>query len=234
MPTFYPGQTDYLDQLNALVPFVGAGSGKFSAGTATNPVITFSTSDQCGWYLDAVNQPALATSGVRRLYITATGILTVLSGATITGNFTTSGPTNAANISSDQTSGLITIGGTAGTGTITLGQSTAAQIVGVATGITTTGVTKTLNIGTGGAVGSTTSITIGSVSGTTAVGIGTAPSVSAVLDIQSTVRGVRFPNMTTTQKNAVATPAAGLVVFDTTLGKLCVYTGSAWQTITSV
>jgi len=40
--------------------------------------------------------------------------------------------------------------------------------------------------------------------------------------------------MTTTQKNAVATPAAGLVVFDTTLGKLCVYTGSAWQTITSV
>jgi len=27
---------------------------------------------------------------------------------------------------------------------------------------------------------------------------------------------------------------AGLVVFDTTLGKLCVNTGSAWQTITSV
>lgn len=38
--------------------------------------------------------------------------------------------------------------------------------------------------------------------------------------------------MTTTQKNAL-TPAAGWVVFDTTLGKLCVYTGSAWQTITS-
>jgi len=39
-------------------------------------------------------------------------------------------------------------------------------------------------------------------------------------------------NVTTTQKNAL-TPSAGWVVFDTTLGKLCVYTGSAWQTVTS-
>jgi hypothetical protein len=39
--------------------------------------------------------------------------------------------------------------------------------------------------------------------------------------------------VTTTQKNAL-TPSAGWVVFDTTLGKLCVYNGSAWQTVTSV
>ena len=67
------------------------------------------------------------------------------------------------------------------------------------------------------------------------VGIGTsAPNASAILDAQSTTKGVRFPNMTTTQKTAVATPAAGLVVFDTTLAKLCVYSGAAWQTITSI
>ena len=67
------------------------------------------------------------------------------------------------------------------------------------------------------------------------VGIGTSsPSASAILDAQSTTKGVRFPNMTTTQKNAISSPAAGLVVFDTTLAKLCVYSGSAWQTITSV
>jgi hypothetical protein len=69
----------------------------------------------------------------------------------------------------------------------------------------------------------------------TGFGIGTSsPSTSAILDAQSTTKGVRFPNMTTTQKNAIASPTAGLVVFDTTLSKLCVYTGSAWQTITSV
>jgi len=67
------------------------------------------------------------------------------------------------------------------------------------------------------------------------LGVNTAsPHASAQLDVQSTTRGVRMPNMTTTQKNAISSPGAGLMVFDTTLGKLCVYTGSAWQTITSV
>ena len=65
------------------------------------------------------------------------------------------------------------------------------------------------------------------------VGIGATANASAILDAQSTTKGVRFPNMTTAQKTAIASPAAGLVVFDTTLAKLCVYTGSAWQTITS-
>jgi hypothetical protein len=40
-------------------------------------------------------------------------------------------------------------------------------------------------------------------------------------------------NVTTAQKNALSA-VSGRIVFDTTLGKLCVYTGSAWQTITSV
>jgi len=67
------------------------------------------------------------------------------------------------------------------------------------------------------------------------VGIGTvAPNASALLDVQSTTKGVRMPNMTTTQKNAIVTPAAGLMVFDTTLSKLSVYSGVAWETITSV
>jgi hypothetical protein len=67
------------------------------------------------------------------------------------------------------------------------------------------------------------------------VGIGTtSPSASAILDVQSTTKGVRMPNMTTTQKNAISSPVAGLMVFDTTLAKLCVYSGSAWQTITSI
>ena len=67
------------------------------------------------------------------------------------------------------------------------------------------------------------------------VGIGTSsPNASAILDAQSTSKGVRMPNMTTTQKNAISSPAAGLIVFDTTLAKLCVYSGSAWQTITSI
>lgn len=67
------------------------------------------------------------------------------------------------------------------------------------------------------------------------LGIGTSsPSASAILDAQSTTKGVRMPNMTTTQKNAIVSPAAGLMVFDTTLAKLSVYSGVAWETITSL
>jgi hypothetical protein len=66
------------------------------------------------------------------------------------------------------------------------------------------------------------------------VGIGTtSPNASAILDAQSTTKGVRMPNMTTTEKNAISSPAAGLMVYDTTLAKLCVYT-TAWETITSL
>ena len=44
---------------------------------------------------------------------------------------------------------------------------------------------------------------------------------------------VKFKNVTTADKTALVVDA-GTVVFDTTLGKLCVYTGAGWETITSV
>jgi hypothetical protein len=56
---------------------------------------------------------------------------------------------------------------------------------------------------------------------------------SSRLTINSTTQGFLPPRMTTTQKNAISSPAAGLVVYDTTLNKLCVYT-TAWETITSI
>jgi hypothetical protein len=65
--------------------------------------------------------------------------------------------------------------------------------------------------------------------------IGTTTDVaSSILTINSTTKGVLFPRMTTTQKNAISSPATGLVVYDTTLNKLSVYTGSAWETVTSL
>jgi hypothetical protein len=65
--------------------------------------------------------------------------------------------------------------------------------------------------------------------------IGTTTDVaSSILTVESTTKGFLPPRMTTTQKNAIATPAAGLVVYDTTLGKLCVRGAAAWETITSL
>lgn len=41
------------------------------------------------------------------------------------------------------------------------------------------------------------------------------------------------PNATTAQKNAITGASTGRVLFDTTLQKLCVYTATGWQTLTS-
>jgi hypothetical protein len=53
-------------------------------------------------------------------------------------------------------------------------------------------------------------------------------NASAKLQVDSTTRGLLPPRMTTTQKNAIATPAAGLIVYDTTLNVLTYYNGTTW------
>ncbi|AWI25625.1 hypothetical protein [Flavobacterium pallidum] len=56
------------------------------------------------------------------------------------------------------------------------------------------------------------------------IGIGTTtPDASSILDIQSSTQGLLPPRMTTSQRTAIASPANGLVVFDTTLGSLYHY-----------
>ena len=56
------------------------------------------------------------------------------------------------------------------------------------------------------------------------VGIGTtSPAASSILDISSTTQGMLAPRMTTAQKNAIATPANGLLVFDTNLKEFSYY-----------
>jgi len=65
--------------------------------------------------------------------------------------------------------------------------------------------------------------------GGTKLGASSAPVASALLEMVSTTKGFLPPRMTTTQKNAIATPASGLVVYDTTTNKLCCYNGSTWN-----
>ena len=60
---------------------------------------------------------------------------------------------------------------------------------------------------------------------------GAAADASSLLDVQSTTRGFLPPRMTTTQKNAIVTPATGLMVYDTTLTRPCFYDGTTWITL---
>lgn len=65
---------------------------------------------------------------------------------------------------------------------------------------------------------------------TGSVGIGTtSPNVNSLLDVTSTSKGVLIPRMTKLQRDAIATPATGLLVFQTnqTPGFYW-YTGTQW------
>ncbi|MBK7175265.1 MAG: hypothetical protein IPH84_19065 [Bacteroidales bacterium] len=55
---------------------------------------------------------------------------------------------------------------------------------------------------------------------------GSTPDNSAMLDVKSTTQGFLSPRMTTAQKLAIASPATGLLVFDTDLNQFQVYTGA--------
>jgi hypothetical protein len=54
---------------------------------------------------------------------------------------------------------------------------------------------------------------------------------SAQLQVNSTTKGFLPPRMTTTQKNAISSPATGLVVYDTTLSGIALYNGTNWQNV---
>lgn len=61
------------------------------------------------------------------------------------------------------------------------------------------------------------------------VGIGTTtPNSSAALDITSTSKGLLIPRMSSSQRTLIASPAAGLQVYDTDTNGVWLYNGTAW------
>lgn len=51
---------------------------------------------------------------------------------------------------------------------------------------------------------------------------------SAMLDINSTEKGLLIPRMTTTQRTSISSPAQGLLVYDTDYNQFWFYDGSVW------
>ncbi|RYZ47844.1 MAG: hypothetical protein EOP49_20180, partial [Sphingobacteriales bacterium] len=65
------------------------------------------------------------------------------------------------------------------------------------------------------------------------IGMGTtAPNASAILDLTSTSRGLLTPRMTAAQRNAIAAPANGLLVYQTDGVRGFYYFDATWKAIT--
>ncbi len=65
--------------------------------------------------------------------------------------------------------------------------------------------------------------------GTVSVNNFASAAASACLDLTSTTQGALLPRMTTTQQNAISSPATGLTIYNTTTNTLSTYNGSAWN-----
>jgi hypothetical protein len=63
------------------------------------------------------------------------------------------------------------------------------------------------------------------------VGIGGTANAAAILDAASTTKGFLPPRMTTTERNAIVTPPAGLVIYNTSTNVLNFYNGTAWAAV---
>ena len=114
-------------------------------------------------------------------------------------------------------------GGNGGTGGIKI----SVYASGITSGSIGTGATGNLAYynASGSAISPSTLVSIS----TSSVGIGTtSPSSTAALDITSTTTGFLPPRMTTTQMNAITSPAAGLTIYNTTANSLYTYNGSSW------
>src|ERR1700675_2110510 len=64
-------------------------------------------------------------------------------------------------------------------------------------------------------------------------GIGTTtPNASSLLDVTSTTKGILVPRMTKTQRDAIVSPATGLLIYQTnnTPG-FYYYSGTAWTAV---
>ena len=79
-----------------------------------------------------------------------------------------------------------------------------------------------------------TTMTLKVVGGAGHVGIGiSAPQASAKLDITSITQGFLPPRMTTTQRdNNIVSPAAGLMIYNSTTNKMNYFNGTVWRAMT--
>lgn len=56
-----------------------------------------------------------------------------------------------------------------------------------------------------------------------------APNAKAMLDVESADKGILIPRMSTTARNAIASPPNGLLIYNNTTNKFNYFDGTAWQ-----
>ncbi len=104
----------------------------------------------------------------------------------------------------------------------------------LATVPTTTNLKNATAIGALTKVAQSNTVILGDSSQNTNVGIGTSiPNSSALLEMKTTSRGLLIPRLTTPERDAIVSPAIGLMVYNTTDSTFNFYRSSGWGAISS-
>jgi len=251
---FYKAGTRFLHAYGTNNIFLGQGSGNFTLsggsgsniGIGTNTLIAL-TSGQFNIVIGTNNGQSLTTGSSNTL-------IGLQCGRYITGSYNTALGDGALYgvIGSNTAASNVAIGRNIGNLVTTAANNT---VVGTsaAEGLTTgsnnvfigfqvaneTGVTGSNNIVIGydidlPTVSTSNYLSIGNIiygtvnTGQVSVGV-SSQVASAILQVDSTVRGFLPPRMTTAQRNAISAPEEGLEVYDLTLHKKFVYDGTTWQ-----
>src|SRR5436190_3574405 len=104
--------------------------------------------------------------------------------------------------------------------------------LGYSANVTFDNLTNATAIGYNAKVSQSNSIVLGN--GFTNVGIGTSsPNLSSLLDLTSNSKGLLIPRMTTAERNAISSPAVGLLVYDSSLNSFYYHNGTSWNQVAS-
>lgn len=74
----------------------------------------------------------------------------------------------------------------------------------------------------------------GTLTVNTGIGVNATLDASAILQADSTTKGFLPPRMTTTQRDAISSPAEGLMIYNTTTNTLNYYNGTAWESVSPI
>lgn len=207
-----------------------------------------------GFNYDATPPTAtiIGVGNTGKIHATATGVGVSTGGTAPSALFHVSAAGNANALLVDDTTGHVGIGAAAdATYLVKLTDSTtyvAFYITGTNAAVVTSDGTHTVRVGVNSGtpwVGTDTNHALDlAINGTARGRIQTngelswgttTPDPSCLINMVSDHLGLGLPVMTTTNRdNDIDTPRAGLVIYNSTTGKINVYNGAAWEVVTSV
>jgi hypothetical protein len=185
----------------------GTGSTAFTAGSVVFSNGTILTQDNSKFFWDDTNNRlGVGTSSpTKTLDVSGTVLISAGTGAD-----------------------LLTLTQTGSTGSY-LGFNPSSSVNGATIYVNWTTGSGYLSFGVGNASPKMTILDTGQV------GIGTSsPNTVSILDLTSTTKGLLLPRMTTVQRDAISGPPSGLVIYNSTTGKINVRGAAAWEAVTSV